>query len=97
VPRGFQEVKVPTLRDNGPGWWQGCQPYPLTAFTARKYSWYSFLLEADCIHMVYGIFNKLSFYFISFCFLYVLHTAALNTIKPNGVTHKQPEHIAEAY
>jgi len=21
VPRGFQEVKVPTLRDNGPGWW----------------------------------------------------------------------------
>ena len=21
VPRGFQEVKVPRLRDNGPGWW----------------------------------------------------------------------------
>jgi hypothetical protein len=21
VPRGFQEVKVPTLRDNGPEWW----------------------------------------------------------------------------
>jgi len=21
VPRGFQEVKIPTLRDNGPGWW----------------------------------------------------------------------------
>ena len=20
VPRGFQEVKVPRLRDNGPGW-----------------------------------------------------------------------------
>jgi len=20
-PRGFQEVKVPRLRDNGPGWW----------------------------------------------------------------------------
>ena len=27
VPRGFQEVKVPRLRDNGPGWWQSCQPY----------------------------------------------------------------------
>jgi len=27
VPRGFQEVKVPRLRDNGPGWWQDCQPY----------------------------------------------------------------------
>jgi len=21
VPRGFQEVKAPRLRDNGPGWW----------------------------------------------------------------------------
>jgi len=21
VARGFQEVKVPRLRDNGPGWW----------------------------------------------------------------------------
>jgi len=21
APRGFQEVKVPRLRDNGPGWW----------------------------------------------------------------------------
>jgi len=21
VPRGFQEVKVSRLRDNGPGWW----------------------------------------------------------------------------
>jgi len=21
VPRGFQEVKVPRLRDNGTGWW----------------------------------------------------------------------------
>jgi hypothetical protein len=21
VPRGFQEVKVPRLHDNGPGWW----------------------------------------------------------------------------
>jgi hypothetical protein len=20
-PRGFQEVKVPRFRDNGPGWW----------------------------------------------------------------------------
>jgi hypothetical protein len=21
VPRGFQEIKVPRLHDNGPGWW----------------------------------------------------------------------------
>jgi len=25
----------------------GCQPYTLAAFTPRKYSWYSFLLEAE--------------------------------------------------
>jgi hypothetical protein len=27
--------------------WQGCQPYAPAAFTPRKYSWYSFLLEAE--------------------------------------------------
>jgi len=32
VPRGFQEVKVPRLRDNGPEWWYGCQPYEPAAF-----------------------------------------------------------------
>jgi len=32
MPRGFQEVKVPILRDNGPGWWKGCQPYAPAAF-----------------------------------------------------------------
>jgi len=46
-PRGFQEVKVPRFRDNGTGWWQGCQPYAPAAFTPRKYSWYSFTLEAE--------------------------------------------------
>ena len=47
VPRGFQEVKVPRLRDNGPeGWWV-CERYAPAAFTPRKYSWYSFLLEAE--------------------------------------------------
>ena len=25
----------------------GCQPYAPTAFTSSKYSWYSFLLEAE--------------------------------------------------
>jgi len=27
--------------------WEGCQPYTPAAFTPRKYSWYSFLLEAE--------------------------------------------------
>jgi hypothetical protein len=46
-PRGFQEVKVPRLHDNGTGWWEGCQPHAPIAFTPRKCSWYSFLLEAE--------------------------------------------------
>ena len=44
-PRGFQEVKVPRIRDNGTGWRYGCQPHAPAAFTPRKYSWYAFLLE----------------------------------------------------
>ena len=46
-PRGFQEVKVPRFHDNGTGWWQGCQPYAPAAFSPRKFTWYSFLLEAE--------------------------------------------------
>jgi hypothetical protein len=45
--RGFQEVKVPRFHDNGTGWWLGCQPYTTAAFTPRKYTWYSFLLEVE--------------------------------------------------
>ena len=36
VPIWFQEVKVPRLRDNGPGWWYGCQPYAPAAFTPQE-------------------------------------------------------------
>jgi len=43
-PRGFQEVKMPRFHDNGTG---GCQPYAPAAFTPTKYTWYSFLLEAE--------------------------------------------------
>ena len=46
-PRVFQEVKVPRFHDNGTGRWLGCQPYAPAAFTSRKFSWYSFLLEAE--------------------------------------------------
>ena len=47
MPRGFQEVKVPRLRDSGTGL---CKVVSLThrpLFTPRKYSWYSFLLETE--------------------------------------------------
>jgi len=46
-PRGFQEVKALRFHDNDTGRWQGCQPYAPAAFTPRKYTWYSFLLEAE--------------------------------------------------
>ena len=36
VPRGFQKVKVPRLSDNGPGWWQGCQPSAPAAFYPQE-------------------------------------------------------------
>ena len=38
-PRGFQEQQQRMV--------VGCQPYIPAAFTPRKYSWYSFLLEAE--------------------------------------------------
>jgi len=44
--RGFQEVKIPRFHDKGTGWCQGCQPYAPATFNPRKYTWYSFLLEA---------------------------------------------------
>ena len=36
VPRGYQEVRVPRLGDNGPEWWQGCQPYAPATFYAQE-------------------------------------------------------------
>jgi hypothetical protein len=47
MARGFQEVKVPKFHNDGIGWWYGCQPYAQAAFTPRKYTWYSLLLEAE--------------------------------------------------
>jgi len=46
-PRGFQEVKVPRFQTQQHRMVVGCEPYTPAAFTARKYSWYSFLLEAE--------------------------------------------------
>ena len=36
VSRGFQEIKFPSLLDNGPGWWYRCQPFPPTAFYPQE-------------------------------------------------------------
>ena len=45
-PEGSSKLRFPdfvTTAQDG----LGCQPYAPAAFTPRKYSWYSFLLEAE--------------------------------------------------
>jgi hypothetical protein len=42
-PEGSSRLRLPDFKTTGTWSWQGCQPYTPAAFTARKYSWYSFL------------------------------------------------------
>ena len=42
-PEGSRKLRFPDFMITA----QGCQPYAPTAFTPRKCSWYSFLLEAE--------------------------------------------------
>jgi hypothetical protein len=46
-PWGFQEVEAPRFWDNRQVKVARFQPYIPAAFTLMKYSWYSFLLEAE--------------------------------------------------
>jgi hypothetical protein len=43
-PESFRRLRLSDFKTIGTWRWQGCQPY---AFIPRKYSWYSFLLEAE--------------------------------------------------
>jgi hypothetical protein len=40
-------LRLPDFKTIGTWRQQGCQPHALAAFTARKYSWYSFLSEDE--------------------------------------------------
>jgi hypothetical protein len=45
-PLGLQELETPRIsRQSAHKKWQVCQPHTPAAFTARRYFWYSFLLE----------------------------------------------------
>jgi hypothetical protein len=44
-PEGSRRLRLPDFKTIGTLRWQGCQPCAPAAFTPRKYSWYSFLLE----------------------------------------------------
>jgi hypothetical protein len=46
-PECSRRLRLPDFKTIGIWRWQGCQPYAPAAFTPRKYSWYSFLLEAE--------------------------------------------------
>jgi len=46
-PEGSRRLRFPYFKTIGIWRWQGCQPYAPATFTPRKYSWYSFLLEAE--------------------------------------------------
>jgi hypothetical protein len=46
-PEGYRSLRLPDFKTIGTSRWQGCQPYAPAALTPRKYSWYSFLLEAE--------------------------------------------------
>jgi hypothetical protein len=46
-PEGSRRLRLPDFMLIGTWRWQGCQPYAPAAFTPRKYSWYSFLLESE--------------------------------------------------
>jgi hypothetical protein len=46
-PEGSRRLRLPDFKTIGTWKWKGCQPYVPAVFTSRKYSWYSFLLEAE--------------------------------------------------
>ena len=46
-PEGSRRLRLPDFKTVGTWRWEGCQPYTPADFTPRKYSWYSFLLEAE--------------------------------------------------
>jgi homogentisate 1,2-dioxygenase len=46
-PYDSRRLRLPDFQTIGTWRWHGCQPYVLAAFTPRRYSWYSFLLEVE--------------------------------------------------
>jgi len=46
-PEDSRRLRLPDFKTIGTWKWYGCQPYAPAAFTPRKYSWYSFLLQAE--------------------------------------------------
>jgi hypothetical protein len=50
---GSSSLRLPDVKTIGTLRWQGYLPYAPAAFTPRKYSWYSFLLESESTPGIY--------------------------------------------
>ena len=48
-PAVSRSLRLPDFKTIDIRRWKGCQPYAPSAFTPRKYSWYSFLLDTESI------------------------------------------------
>jgi hypothetical protein len=46
-PEGSRKLRLPDFMTTAQDGGKGCQPYAPAAFTPKKYTWYSFLLEAE--------------------------------------------------
>ena len=46
-PEGSRKLRFPDFMTTAQGGGKSCQPYAPAAFAPRKFSWYSFLLEAE--------------------------------------------------
>jgi hypothetical protein len=47
LDRSFRRMRLPEFKTIDTWRWRGCQRKAQAAFSPRKYSWYSFLLEAE--------------------------------------------------
>ena len=54
-PEGSRRLRLPDFKTIGTWRWWGCQPYAPANFTPRKYSWYSFLLQAESTPRPYSM------------------------------------------
>ena len=46
-PEGYRKLRFPDFNTTAQDGGKVCQPYAPAAFTPSKYTWYSFVLEAD--------------------------------------------------
>jgi hypothetical protein len=56
--RGSRKLRFPDIMTTAQDGGKVCQPYAPAAFTLRKYTWYSFLLEAESTGRIMSLKNS---------------------------------------